>query len=497
MTDRTLSDWQQYAANLTLPHQAYLNGEFCDAASGATFAAENPATGEVLTHIAACQAEDVDRAVALARRTFNAGTWRDLAPTERKARMLDWAALIEDHLDEIALLETLETGKPISQTTSIDVPGLIGGLRFYAEALDKLYGETAPNGPDSVCMIDREPVGVVAAVVPWNYPLIIAGWKIGPALGAGNSLIIKPAEQSSLATLRVAALAREAGIPEGAFQVVTGLGHQAGEALGRHMDIDAVGFTGSTEIGKRFLAYSAESNMKRIGLECGGKSPHIVTRDVEDLDKIAMNVAYGVWYNQGQTCHAGTRLIVDRQIKEALLERLEIWAEKLQPGDPLAPDSQIGAMIEEPQLEKVREYLADGQREGARLRFGGERARHESGGYYMTPAILDEVTNDMRVAREEIFGPVLVVLTHDEVDEALAIANDTDYGLGAAIWTRNLSDGHRAARALRAGTVWVNCYDHTSINAPFGGFKQSGQGRDKSLHAFDKYTELKTTWIEI
>lgn len=497
MSERSLTDWQHLANTLTLPHQAYLGGEFCDAAGGATFTADNPATGETLTRVAACQAEDVDRAVAHARATFNAGTWRDLPPAERKARMLAWAQLIEHHADEIALLETLETGKPISQTTSVDVPGLVGGLRYYAEALDKLYGETAPNGPSSVCMIDREPVGVVAAVVPWNYPLIIAGWKIGPALGAGNSLILKPAEQSSLATLRVAALASEAGIPDGAFQVITGLGHEAGEALGRHMDIDAVGFTGSTEIGKRFLAYSAESNMKRIGLECGGKSPHIVTRDVEDLDKIAMYVAYGVWYNQGQTCHAGTRLIVDRQIKEALLERLEAWAQKLAPGDPLDPDNQIGAMIEEPQLEKVQHYLAEGQREGARLRFGGERVHRESGGYYLTPAVLDEVSNDMRVAREEIFGPVLVVLTVDELDEAIALANDTDYGLGAAIWTDHLSDGHRAARSLRAGTVWVNCYDHTSINAPFGGFKQSGQGRDKSMHAFDKYTELKTTWIEI
>ncbi|QFU01127.1 Aldehyde dehydrogenase PuuC [Halomonas sp. THAF5a] len=497
MSERSLTDWQHLARTLPLPHQAYLGGEFCDAADGATFTAENPATGEPLTRVAACQAQDVDRAVANARKTFNAGTWRDLPPAERKARMLAWAQLIERHADEIALLETLETGKPISQTTSVDVPGLVGGLRYYAEALDKLYGETAPNGPSSVCMIDREPVGVVAAVVPWNYPLIIAGWKIGPALGAGNSLILKPAEQSNLATLRVAALASEAGIPAGAFQVITGLGHEAGEALGRHMDIDAVGFTGSTEIGKRFLAYSAESNMKRIGLECGGKSPHIVTRDVEDLDKIAMYVAYGVWYNQGQTCHAGTRLIVDRQIKDALLERLESWARKLEPGDPLDPDNQIGAMIEEPQLEKVQHYLAEGQREGAKLRFGGERVRRDSGGYYLTPAVLDEVSNDMRIAREEIFGPVLVVLTVDELDEAIAIANDTDYGLGAAIWTDNLSNGHRAARSLRAGTVWVNCYDHTSINAPFGGFKQSGQGRDKSLHAFDKYTELKTTWIEI
>jgi len=327
----------------------------------------------VLTEVEACDTADVDRAVTSARRSFESGEWRDLPPTERKQRMLAWANAIEAQLDDIALLETLETGKPIAQTTTVDVPGLIGALRWYAESLDKLYGETAPNGATSVCMVDREPMGVVAAVVPWNYPLIIAGWKIGPALGAGNSLILKPAEQSSLATLKVAELALAAGIPAGAFQVVTGLGHQAGKALGMHADVDAVGFTGSTDVGKAFLGYSAHSNMKRIGLECGGKSPHIVTRDVEDLDAIAMSVAYGVWYNQGETCHAGTRLIVDRSVKDALLTKLKEWAETLHPGDPLDPDVQMGAMIEQAHMEKVQGYLEQGQREGARLLFGGKQ----------------------------------------------------------------------------------------------------------------------------
>lgn len=497
MTNRSHADWQKRASTLPLPQLAYIDGQFVPARSGATFSAENPATGQVLTDVAACDTADVDLAVSSARRSFESGEWRDLPPTERKSRMLAWADAIEAQLDDIALLETLETGKPIGQTTTVDVPGLVGGLRWYAESLDKLYGETAPNGASSVCLVDREPIGVVAAVVPWNYPLIIASWKIGPALGAGNSVILKPAEQSSLATLKVAELAQGAGIPAGAFQVVTGLGHITGKALGLHSGVDAVGFTGSTEVGKAFLEYSAHSNMKRIGLECGGKSPHIVTRDVEDLDTIAMSVAYGVWYNQGETCHAGTRLIVDRTVKEELLAKLRDWAEALQPGDPLDPAVQMGAMIEQAHMEKVQGYLEQGQREGARLLFGGEQVRCESGGYYLTPAVLDDVTNNMRVAREEIFGPVLVVITVDDLDEALTIANDTDYGLGAAIWTDRLRDGHRAARALRAGTVWVNCYDHTSINAPFGGYKQSGQGRDKSLHAFDKYTELKTTWIEI
>ncbi|GEN25172.1 aldehyde dehydrogenase [Halomonas cupida] len=494
---RDRDGWHALAQSLPLPRQAYIGGTWCNSQSGQTFATQNPATGNVLTEIAACQASDVDRAVAIAREGFASGEWRDLPPTERKTCMLAWASAIDAHTDEIALLETLETGKPITQTTSVDVPGLVSSLRWYAEALDKLYGETAPNGATSLCIVDREPVGVVAAVVPWNYPLIIAGWKIGPALGAGNSVILKPAEQSSLATLRVASLALDAGIPASAFQVITGLGHEAGRALGLHPDVDAIGFTGSTEIGKKFLEYSAHSNMKRIGLECGGKSPHIVTRDVTDLDLIAQYVAYGVWYNQGETCHAGTRLIVDRAIKDDLLPRIAEWAQRLQPGDPLDPDTTMGAMIEPSHADKVLDYIERGKAEGARLLFGGERVLKDSGGDFISPAIFDDVDNHMTIAQEEIFGPVLVVISVDGVDEALAIANDSDYGLGAAIWTDRINDAHRAARTLRAGTVWVNCYDHTSINAPFGGFKQSGQGRDKSLHAFDKYTELKTTWINL
>lgn len=492
-----LSGWQALASQLVLPNKAWIDSAWRDAASGATFAARNPATGQVLTHLPACTEADVNRAVSTARHTFDTAQWRSLGPVERKTRMLAWAEAIEAHTDEIALLETLETGKPISQTTTVDVPGLVGGLRWYAEALDKLYGETAPNGDESVCLVDREPVGVVAVVVPWNYPLVIAGWKIGPALGAGNSVIIKPAEQSSLATLRVASLAGEAGIPDGAFQVVTGWGHEAGQALGLHYHVDAVGFTGSTAVGKQFLEYSARSNMKRVGLECGGKSPHIVTRDVDDLDRIAMYVAYGAWYNQGETCHAGTRLIVDRVVKDELLAKVRTWADKLQPGNPLDPQTQMGAMIEPEHTDKVLRYIEHGQSEGANLLFGGQRVRADSGGDYITPGVFDAVSNQMVIAREEIFGPILVVIAVDGLDEAIQIANDTDYGLGAAIWTNRMTDGHRAARALRAGTVWVNCYDHTAINAPFGGYKQSGQGRDKSLHAFDKYTELKTTWIDL
>jgi len=457
----------------------------------------NPATGQPLADIAACDAEDVDVAVTAARRAFASGVWADQPPKVRKAVLFKWAQLIRDHLETLAQLETADTGKPIAETRRVDVPACAEAIAWYAEAIDKMYDEVAPNGPDALTLVTREPLGVVAAVVPWNYPLIITAWKLGPALAAGNSVVLKPAEQSTLGALKLAALAHEAGLPDGVLNVVPGFGVEAGRAIGLHPDIDAVAFTGSTEVGALFLKYSADSNLKKVALECGGKSPQIVTANYADLDRMAMYVAYGIWYNQGETCNAGSRLFVDRRVKDALLAKVIAWADKLQPGDPQDAATTMGALIGESHMQRVLDYVRIGVEEGAKLVLGGRQVRTETGGYFVGPTILDEAHNGMRVAREEIFGPVLTVIPFDDVEEAIAQANDSDYGLAAAVWSDNLREAHRIARRLRGGTVWINCFDHTSINAPFGGFKQSGFGRDKSLHAFDKYSELKTTWVDL
>ncbi|MEJ8824432.1 aldehyde dehydrogenase [Variovorax humicola] len=489
-------DWHQRAAALRPDGRAFIDGRRIGAHDGRTFPSVNPATGVELARIAACSAPDVGLAVEGARRAFKARSWAGLAPAERKSVMLKWVDLIRSHLEELALLETLDNGKPIAESLRVDVPSCAAAIQWYAECIDKLYDEVAPNGDGNLVTVTREPVGVVAAIVPWNYPLIIASWKLGPALAAGNSVILKPAEHTSLSALRLGDLAYEAGLPPGVLSVVPGLGHEAGAALGLHPDVDAIAFTGSTAIGRKYLEYAARSNLKRVGLELGGKSPHIVTADC-DLDRATMYAAYGIWYNQGETCNAGSRLLVQREIQPAFTLRLREWAARLQPGDPLDPATQMGALVSGEHCDRVMDYVTLGQREGARLLIGGAPQRADSGGWYLGPTLLGDVRNDMRVAREEIFGPVAVMIAFDSLDEAIDIANDSDYGLAAAVWCRDISKAHRAARRLRAGTVWINGYDHTSINAPFGGYKQSGHGRDKSLHAFDKYTELKTTWIEL
>ncbi len=492
----TIDHYLVAAAELDLRTDAFIDGAFAPALSSKRFGSISPRDGRTIAEIAECGGVDVDAAVSAARAAFEDGRWAHRPPKERRRILLRLAELISDHREELALIESLDMGKPVAEALAVDLRVTVESFEYFAEAVNKIYDEVAPSPHGTLATITREPIGVVGAVVPWNFPLMLAAWKLAPALACGNSVVLKPAEQSPLTALRLAELAAEAGLPDGVLNVVPGFGPTAGAALGLHKDVDALVFTGSGDVGRMFMRYSADSNMKRVSLECGGKSPQIVFADAPEIGVVAEAVATGIFYNQGEVCSAGSRLLVHRSRKEELVNALIEAAAQRPPGDPLDPATQTGALVEEHHLERVLGYVQNASADGASLLTGGRRTREDSGGFYIEPTIFDDVTTSMRVAQEEIFGPVLAVLTFDTAQEAIQIANDTVYGLAAAVWSTDLSTALSTARAIRAGTVWVNNYEETDITVPFGGYRESGFGRDKSLHALNKYTQLKTTWIK-
>ncbi|MGB0849201.1 MAG: aldehyde dehydrogenase [Thiolinea sp.] len=486
-------EYRSLAASLTLPATAFIDGHFQSSRSGQTFASVNPATGEALANVAACNAEDVDLAVEKAREAFDQGRWSKLHPSERKEILITLAKLIKRNRHELAVMESLDSGKPVRDCATVDIPETIATILWHAEAIDKIYDQTAPAGDDAIAMIVREPAGVVACVLPWNFPLLMLAWKIAPALAAGNSVIVKPAEQTSLTALRIAELAMEAGVPRGVLNVIPGMGPDVGEPLGLHAGVDMVSFTGSTETGRRFLRYSADSNLKKVVLECGGKNPAIVLDDAEELDLVAEHVVNAAFWNMGENCSANSRLIVQEGVKAELMERIMAHLRDWRTGDPLNPAHNLGALVDQEHFNKVCGYL-EAVEAGEQVLIGGE----QRDGCYVLPTIIDGVQPDSKLAQEEIFGPVLAVITVRSVEEAIAVANNTDYGLTASVFSANGKQALRAARAVRAGTVTVNCYGEGDITTPFGGYKQSGfGGRDNSLHAHDQYTELKTIWIDL
>ncbi|UFM67183.1 aldehyde dehydrogenase (plasmid) [Paracoccus sp. MA] len=487
----TTGEYKSIASGLTFPKLAFIDGAFRPAISGKTFTTTNPATGEALAEIAACDTQDVDVAVAAARAAFEDGRWSRLHPGERKETLLRLAALMEENARELAVLESLDAGKTIFDCETVDVPETIHVIKWHAELIDKIYDQVSPASDNHIAMVVREPVGVVGLVLPWNFPLLMLAWKIGPALAAGCSVVMKPAGETTLTALRVAELAAEAGLPAGVLNIVTGSGREVGEPLGRHPDVDMVSFTGSTATGRRFLNYSADSNLKEVVLELGGKNPCVVLDDAEDLDAVAGHVVNGAFWNMGQNCSAGSRLIVQRGIKDRLLEKVRAEAAGWLVGDPLDPANRVGPLVSKAHFDKVSSYLDAAKSENVLV-----------GGNVVSPGFIEptivETARDSKLAVEEIFGPILTVVVVDSFEEAIAVANDTEYGLAASIFSANGKRALRGARMLRAGTVTVNSFGEGDVTTPFGGYKQSGfGGRDNSVHAHDQYTQLKTIWLDL
>lgn len=493
----TAEEYRRIASELQLPTQAFINGEFTASQSGRTFTTTNPATGETLAEIAACDSHDVDRAVASAKAAYEAAEWSGLSPSERKDVLLKLVQLIGENATELAVMESLEAGKPIHECVKTDLPETMHCIQWHAEAGDKLYDQLSPSGHGATGMIVREPLGVVACVLPWNFPLMMVAWKLAPALISGNSVVIKPAEDTSMTTLMIAKLAHEAGVPAGVLNVVTGLGHEVGQPLGLHPDVQVVSFTGSTLTGRKFLEYSAQSNLKRIVLECGGKSPSVVLSDAENLDSVAENIVAAALWNMGQNCTANSRIIVHKDIKAELTDKILAAMNDWQTGDPLDPQYMLGSIINRRQYENILGYIDSAKQEGATLLRGGESIQIGNG-LFIAPTLFDDVTPDMKIAQEEIFGPVFGLMTAESDEHALQLANETCYGLQASLYTANGVKAQKFARRLQAGTVSVNCFSEGDISTPFGGYKLSGfGGRDNSLQAHDQYTEVKTIWFDL
>ncbi len=476
----------------------FIDGRFVDAVDGGRFDSVNPATGETIASVAAANAKDVDAAVAAARRSFRDGSWSRMAPRERMTVLYRFTELIDEHAEQLAVLDTLNMGKPITDMLEIDLPSVIETFQFMAECIDKIEGSVTNTEADVMHFILREPLGVVGAISPWNYPLLMATWKVAPALAAGNSVVLKPAEQAPLSCLRLAELFVEAGGPPGVFNVINGIGEIAGKALALHNDVDKITFTGSTEVGKLMLQYAGQSNMKRVSLECGGKTPQVFMGDLEDLDR-AVTAAYnGVFANMGEVCNAGSRLLVEKSIYDEFVARfVAAGKDAYTPGDPLDPSTNLGPLVTSEAQQRVLSYIESGRKQGATLKFGGEVPAGLERGAYVTPALFTEVDNSMRIAQEEIFGPVAAVIPFDGTAEAIRIANDTIYGLAAGIWTRDLNRAHRLIREIQAGVIWVNCFDEGDMTQPFGGYKQSGNARDKCMESLLSYTQSKSAWIRL
>ncbi len=486
----TEGEYRALVASIDLPHMPFIDGRF-STAGGNAFATTNPATGETLAEIGGCSSADVDKAVGKARQAFEQGIWSRMHPSDRKDVLIRLCKLMTRNRRELAVMESIDSGKPIRDCVLIDLPESINTIKWHAELIDKIYDQSAPVGDDAMALVQREPVGVVAAVLPWNFPLLMLAWKIAPALAAGNSVLVKPAEQTTLTALKVAELASEAGVPDGVLQVLPGDGPSVGEPLGVHPDIDLVTFTGSTETGRRFLRYAADSNLKRVVLECGGKNPALVFDDAEDLDLVADHIVNGAFWNMGENCSACSRLIVDRQVKDELLGHIETRVRSWRTGNPLNPANHLGALIDSEHVNKVKGYL---QMTGS----GSVVRGGTSDGPFIEPTIIDNVSPDDKIAQEEIFGPLLSVIPVSSSDEAIQIANASPYGLTASVFSANGRRALRSARAIRAGTVTVNCYGEGDITTPFGGYKQSGfGGRDNGVHAHEQYTELKTIWFDL